>query len=235
MKRTAAPFWRLKGARGRGHHRKSCCPCRKVSFASSLSARQNSRRARTALAGPFASSVGCGRAEPEWASLNLVKETVGIDSIEVSLWQTLRRRGPAWTPHSTRGCRAVAGKGREVGGAARPPDRRQVWEPRDGAKEGGLADRGGRPLGSSHRRARLERAGAARRAVAPPRLLPPRSPAPSNCSSRRPPLETPATSWHAMDSAHPAHTSEYACLPPSQPPPAYRAAGRVSGLDLAGD
>ena len=41
--------------------------------------------------GPFASSVGCGRAEPEWASLNLVKETVGIDSIEVSLWQTLRR------------------------------------------------------------------------------------------------------------------------------------------------
>ena len=50
-----------------------------------------------------------------------------------------------------------------------------------------------------------------------------------------PPLETPATSWHAVYSAHPAHTSEYACLPPSQPPPAYRAAGRVSGLDLARD
>jgi len=32
--------------------------------------------------GPFKSSVGVGRAEPEWASLNLVKETVGIDSIE---------------------------------------------------------------------------------------------------------------------------------------------------------
>lgn len=32
-----------------------------------------------ALTGPFASSVGVGRAEPEWAEKNLVKGCVGKD------------------------------------------------------------------------------------------------------------------------------------------------------------
>merc|ERR1719409_2171923 len=34
--------------------------------------------------GPFASSVGIGRAEPEWAKLNKVQEVVGTDRIFAS-------------------------------------------------------------------------------------------------------------------------------------------------------
>jgi len=33
------------------------------------------------FAGPFASSVGVGRAEPEWAALNLVTSQIGTDAI----------------------------------------------------------------------------------------------------------------------------------------------------------